>query len=118
MLAVVDGLRDGVLEPDHRVFPVADVVAEFEGGVVQDPVALVVGVEVEVEDVENVVGFGDGDYHGRACRAQCAVRRGFCALEPGGEGEDASVGGGVDVGLAGVGVGVGVGGEGVEVGEG
>ena len=45
-------LRLAVQKPDHVVLPVADVVAEF---LVQDCVALVVGVEVHVEGVDTVV---------------------------------------------------------------
>ena len=58
------GLRGAVDEADHGVFPVADVVAELEEGEIKYPVALVVGVKVEVEGVEDVAGLGDGDDHG------------------------------------------------------
>ena len=56
-----NGFGHAVLEADHGVLPVADVVAESEA---QDFVAVVVAVEEKEEGVEDVVGFGDGDEEG------------------------------------------------------
>ena len=56
MFAKEDGLGDAVLEADHRVLPVTDVVAEAQA---QDFVAMVIAVEEEVEGVKDAVGFWD-----------------------------------------------------------
>ena len=89
----------GGVETDGDVFPVADVVAEFERGVFKDVVALVEGEEGEVEDVGDVVGFWDCD-DGAAYGVwgfACGVWTG--AVEPGGGfvGVDAFVGVEVDI---------------------
>ena len=62
MLAEEDGFGAAVLEADHGVFPISDVVAEAEP---QDLVAVVVAVEEEVEGVEDVGTFRDEDEDGR-----------------------------------------------------
>ena len=54
VLRVPERHRLAVLEPDHVMFPVADVVAEL---LVEDDLALVVGVEVAVEGVDDVGAF-------------------------------------------------------------
>lgn len=114
MLTQPDGNRRAVGETHHRVFPVADVVAE---DLSVDRKTLVEGVEVHVEGVEEAVAVvreDDGAGCGVGCCVGCGV--GSHAIEPGGVGGDVVFGGEVE------GAGGGVGGravaEGVELVEG
>lgn len=72
VLRVVHRRGCAVDEPNHGVFPVPHVVAELECRRPQDPVSLVVGVEVEVKRVESVVGFGHR-HHRAADDGGCAA---------------------------------------------
>lgn len=48
-------------------------VAEFEQRKIENPIALIIGVEVEVEGVKPSVALVDGDY-GAAGRVLCFIR--------------------------------------------
>ena len=79
------------------MLPVAYMVAKFEPWIVENPVALVVGVEIEVERINNVIRLVDcHDYTG-ACVPYRAVCGGSRALKPAGEGSNSLVGGCVDL---------------------
>lgn len=90
VLAEPHCLGHPVLEADHVVFPVADVVTQFAA---EDCVALVVGVKVEVEYVgDGEGGFGvDDDCAGYSvrCFSGCGVWNYTC--EPGGRAGDVVV---------------------------
>jgi hypothetical protein len=92
------GLRDAVGEAHHGVFPVADVVAEVEGGPAEDFAAVVVGVKVHVEGVDVAVAFVGDDDGGSDGVVGFAVGVGFGALDPVGVLGNIVVGGEVDVG--------------------
>ena len=62
VLGEVHGGGRAVDEADHGVLPVTDVVAKFEGRVVEDEVSLIERVEEEVESVYGGVAFVDDDY--------------------------------------------------------
>ena len=48
-------------ESDHRVLPVAYMITKFQERAVQDPIALIVREEGEVEGVDCIIGLGDRD---------------------------------------------------------
>ena len=72
----------GSVEPDGHVFPVSDVVAQFEVGVSEEEVALVKGPEGEVEDISDVRGFGNNDDGGGCGAGGGAIGGRLDASEP------------------------------------
>ena len=76
------GWIGGSVEANGYVFPVSDVVAQFEVGVFEKEVALVKGPEGEVEDISDVGGFGNDDDGGGYGARGCAIGGRLDASEP------------------------------------
>ena len=79
------------------MLPVADVISKLERGRAQHPISLVVGVEVEVKGVEDVVGLGHCDNGTGDGRWRAAVQLRLSAAEPRRQGLDAFIRSQIDV---------------------
>ena len=62
MFTEEDSLGLAVLEADHRVLPVADVIAEAD---VEDLIAQIVGVKEEPEGIQDAIALFHREHHGR-----------------------------------------------------